>query len=63
MPKISSAVKNEEYCVLFREDKGYYLSKTKVAVSMGLECIFTGSKKECESFIENKKTEVTQAEK
>ena len=57
MPKISSGVKNEEYCVLFREDKGYFLSKTKVAVSMGLKHIFAGSKKECESFIENKKTE------
>lgn len=61
MSKISQATKNEEYCVLHREDKGYFLSKTKVAVSMGLECIFTGSKKECESFIENKKTENIQS--
>jgi uncharacterized protein YbdZ (MbtH family) len=63
MPKISSAVKNEEYCVLHREDKGYYLSKTKVAVSMGFECIFTGSKKECLSFIDTKSTEIIEAEK
>ncbi|MFI5144154.1 MAG: hypothetical protein ACHQJ4_01035 [Ignavibacteria bacterium] len=63
MPKISSATKNEEYCVLFREEKGYYLSKTKVAVSMGLKHIFAGSKKECESFIDNKKTEIIEEEK
>ena len=62
MPKISSATKNEEYCVLFREDKGYFLSKTKVAVSMGLKYIFAGSKKECESFIDNKKTETVKEE-
>jgi len=60
MPKISPVTKNEEYCVLYRNDKGYFLSKTKVAVSMGLECIFSGSKKDCESLIENKKTENTQ---
>jgi hypothetical protein len=63
MSKINSAARNEEYCVLHREDKGYFLSKTKVAVSMGLECIFTGSKKECLSFIDNKSTEVIETEK
>ena len=52
MSKISSAAKNEEYCVLFREDKGYFLSKTKVAVSMELEYILTGSKKECLEYID-----------
>lgn len=63
MPKISTVTKNEEYCVLHRDDKGYFLSKTKVAVSMGLKYIFAGSKKECLSFIDNKKTEVTETEK
>ncbi len=58
MSKINSSKNNEEYCVLYKEDKGYYLSKTKVAASMGLECILSGSKKECLDFIDNKNTEI-----
>ncbi len=58
MSNINSIKNNREYCVLYKEDKGYYLSKTKVADSMGLEYVSAGSKKECLDYIDNKNTEI-----
>ena len=58
MPKINSMEKNEEYCVLYTESKGYYLSKIQIAKSMKLENILAGTKKSCRIFIENKNKEI-----
>ena len=44
-------VKNLDYCVLFRDDKGYYLSKTNIAESMSLKIIEKGDRDYCEKKI------------
>jgi hypothetical protein len=46
--------KDEGYCVLHKEDKGYYLSRVEIAKSLNFEPVETGSKKDCEYFIKNK---------
>jgi hypothetical protein len=48
-----SKVKNLDYCVLFREDKGYYLSKTSIAESMDLNIVEKGDKVYCEKKIDS----------
>ena len=45
--------KDEGYCVLHKEDKGYYLSRIDIAKSMNFEPVETGTKKDCENFIKN----------
>ncbi len=46
--------REEGYCVLHKEDKGFYLSKVEIARSLNFEPVETGSKKDCENFINNK---------
>ena len=58
MPKINSNKDNEEYCVLFTENKGYYLSKTKIADSLGFDNILIGTKKDCLDFIESNNAKI-----
>lgn len=41
-------IKNLDYCLLFRDDKGYYLSKTVIAESMALKIVEKGDKEYCE---------------
>jgi hypothetical protein len=46
--------KDEGYCVLYKADKGYYLSKVEIARSYNFETVETGTKKDCLNFIKNK---------
>lgn len=45
--------KDEGYCVLHKEDKGYYLSRIEIARSLNFEPVEKGTKKDCEIFIKN----------
>ncbi len=47
MEKIDAENKKDQYCILFREIKGYYLSKVSIAESMKLTIIDKGEKKYC----------------
>jgi len=44
-------IKKEEYCVLYIESKGYYLSKLEIAQSLSFTPIEVGSKRDCENYI------------
>lgn len=43
--------KEERYCVLHDEEKGYYLTRLKIARSLNCNPVEAGSKKDCEIFI------------
>jgi len=45
--------KEIEYCVLHKEDKGYYLSRVEIAKPLNLDPVQVGSKKDCLNYIKN----------
>ncbi len=52
MEESNQKPKREDYCILFRENKGYYLSKVAIAESMKLDMVAKGEKKYCLNRIE-----------
>ena len=52
MQELTEKTKKDQYCILFRENKGYYLSRIDIAVSMNLNVVERGEKKYCLSRIE-----------
>ncbi len=52
MQELTEKTKKDQYCILFRENKGYYLSRIDIAASMNLNVVERGEKKYCLSRIE-----------